>query len=302
MDAMLNCAEQQCPHVLSQKDGKLAADVQKACQQKCQISPDFISTLITDQIGLEVHNKVNEINLIIANHISDAVIGKIIIIKLILFLLVFNIVIFQRKYAWLIRRHYFFLLDEVINCVNATSKTLSNDTVGSLKKQRSRTPDVLKESKQYGSMSEMEQTETLSVTTAGSDATSQRSEPSPLNTPQPSKKNLPMSRKLRPKSEVKDQRSGIRSNHPSGDQSLNEATPDVVGSFVSYSPNATSTPNIDSANGIMLNGSDMNNGAMDNSEDTVPELPSSTALQHLAKARPKRTKKHAPSRGAVVPR
>ena len=93
MDAMLNCAEQQCPHVLSQKDGKLAADVQKACQQKCQISPDFISTLITDQIGLEVHNKVNEINLIIANHISDAVIGKIIIIKLIVFPLVFNIVI-----------------------------------------------------------------------------------------------------------------------------------------------------------------------------------------------------------------
>ena len=93
MDAMLNCAEQQCPHVLSQKDGKLAADVQKACQQKCQISPDFISTLITDQIGLEVHNKVNEINLIIANHISDAVIGKIIIIKLIVFPLVFKIVI-----------------------------------------------------------------------------------------------------------------------------------------------------------------------------------------------------------------
>ena len=91
MDAMLNCAEQQCPHVLSQKDGKLAADVQKACQQKCQISPDFISTLITDQIGLEVHNKVNEINLIIANHISDAVIGKHIIIKLIILFWVFII-------------------------------------------------------------------------------------------------------------------------------------------------------------------------------------------------------------------
>ena len=91
MDAMLNCAEQQCPHVLSQKDGKLAADVQKACQQKCQISPDFISTLITDQIGLEVHNKVNEINLIIANHISDAVIGKHIIIKRIVLFWVFHI-------------------------------------------------------------------------------------------------------------------------------------------------------------------------------------------------------------------
>ena len=75
MDEMLNCAEQQCPRVLSQKEGKLAADVRQVCQQKCQISPEFVSTLITDQIGLEVHNKVNEINLIIANHISDAVIG-----------------------------------------------------------------------------------------------------------------------------------------------------------------------------------------------------------------------------------
>ena len=76
MEAMLNCAEQQCPRVLSHKDGKLAADVRHACQSKCQISPEFLSTLITDQIGQEVHNKVNEINLIIANHISDAVIGE----------------------------------------------------------------------------------------------------------------------------------------------------------------------------------------------------------------------------------
>ena len=76
MDAMLSCAEQQCPRVLSHKDGKLAKDVRQACQSKCQISPEFISTLITDQIGQEVYNKVNEINLIIANHISDAVIGK----------------------------------------------------------------------------------------------------------------------------------------------------------------------------------------------------------------------------------
>ena len=36
--------------------------------------------------------------------------------------------------------------------------------------------------------------------------------------------------------------------------------------------------------------------------DTVPELPSSTALTHLGKARPKRPKKHAPTRGAVVSR
>ena len=194
--------------------------------------------------------------------------------------------------------------------MNAIGKNLSNEMVGNLKKKRSLTPDVLKESKQYGSASEIEQTETLSVTTAGSDVTSQRSEPSPINTPQTSKKNLSTYRKLRPKSEInKDQRLGNRSNHPSGDLSINETnsdssklTPDVVGSSAFYSPGATSTPNPDSSNSVYLNGSDIDVGTNYNSEDTVPELPSSTALQHLGKARPKRAKKHAPSRGAVVQR
>ena len=187
-------------------------------------------------------------------------------------------------------------------------KSISNDMVGN-KKKRSLTPDVLKESKQYGSTSEIELTETLSVTTAGSDVTSQRSEPSPLNTPQTSKKNMSISRKLRPKSEFKDQKVVNRSNHPSGDASVNEfnhetskQTPDVVGSSMFYSPSATSTPNPDSSNSTFLNGSDADNSTNHNSEDTVPELPSSTALQHLGKARPKRAKKHAPSRGAVVQR
>lgn len=187
-------------------------------------------------------------------------------------------------------------------------KSISHDMTGT-KKKRSLTPDVLKESKQYGSTSEMELTETLSVTTAGSDVTSQRSEPSPLNTPQTSKKNMSISRKLRPKSEFKDQKTVNRSNHPSGEPSVSELnqdssklTPDVVGSSVFYSPGATSTPNPDSSNSMFLNGSDVDNSAYGNSEDTVPELPSSTALQHLGKARPKRAKKHAPSRGAVVQR
>ena len=191
--------------------------------------------------------------------------------------------------------------------MNATSKSLSNDVVGNLKKKRSLTPDVLK-GKQYGSTSEMEQSDKLSVTTAASDATSQRSEPSPQNTPQTSKKSLSISRKTRPKSEVKDSRSVSRTNHPSGDLSVNDSnpdsirvTPDVIGSSMFYSPSSTSTPIRDTSNSLLLNGSDIDHGA-NHSDDMVPELPSSTALQHLGKARPKRTKKHAPSRGTVVQR
>ena len=201
--------------------------------------------------------------------------------------------------------------DEVIDCVNATSKSLSNEVAGNLKK-RSLTPDVLKPSNRYGSVSEIEQGETISVTTAGSDVTSQRSEPSPQNTPQSNKRtSLATSRKLRPKSEVRDQQLFNRSNHSSGEPTGNEMlgdssksfTPDLVlGSSRFYSPSATSTPNPDSSNSAYLNGSDNDVGSNYNSEDTVTELPSSTALQHLGKARPKRAKKHAPSRGAVVQR
>lgn len=75
---MLACCESQVGQVLSQRDGKLKSDIIKVCRKKTQISPDFIANLVADQVGLEVHNKVNELNLIMANHISDRVIDEVI--------------------------------------------------------------------------------------------------------------------------------------------------------------------------------------------------------------------------------
>jgi hypothetical protein len=43
-----------------------------------------------------------------------------------------------------------------------------------------------------------------------------------------------------------------------------------------------------------------NEASLNGTEDQVTDLPPSSVLQHLGKARPKRPKKHAPSRGAVV--
>ena len=77
MDAMLACCESQVGQVLAQRDGKLKSDIIKVCRKKTQISPDFIANLVADQVGLEVHNKVNELNLIMANHISDRVIDEV---------------------------------------------------------------------------------------------------------------------------------------------------------------------------------------------------------------------------------
>ena len=61
----------------------------------------------------------------------------------------------------------------------------------------------------------------------------------------------------------------------------------------------TSTPNINTPSSIQAAGF---NGATSEIVDTVPELPSASALTHLGKARPKRPKKHAPTRGTVMSR
>ena len=63
---------------------------------------------------------------------------------------------------------------------------------------------------------EVNQQETLSITTAGSDITSQKSEPSPLNTPQTSKRAM-TARKLRPKSVI-----------DGGNNNEDKTTPDLL--------------------------------------------------------------------------
>ena len=214
MDMMINTSGNSCPSVTNET--KLRAHL----SSKTKLNAEFMETLVNDQVGQDIHNKINELNLIMANHISDRVI------------------------------------DEVIDSLTNSGKFL-NSQVGSTKKKRSLTPDVLKNR----SVSVSESLEQESMT--GSDATSQKSESSPISTPQTSKRKL-QGRKMRPSIAVVDD------------------SPDLL----------TSTPK---ANG----------GASNSSAeivDTVPELPSSTALTHLGKARPKRPKKHAPTRGAVVSR
>ena len=214
MDMMINTSGSSCPSVTNET--KLRAHL----SSKTKLNAEFMETLVNDQVGQDIHNKINELNLIMANHISDRVI------------------------------------DEVIDSLTNSGKFL-NSQVGSTKKKRSLTPDVLKN--RSVSVSESLEQESM---ISGSDATSQKSEPSPISTPQTSKRKL-QGRKMRPSIAVVDD------------------SPDLL----------TSTPK---ANGASNSSSEI--------VDTVPELPSSTALTHLGKARPKRPKKHAPTRGAVVSR
>ena len=72
LELMLKTADTQCPSVLN--ESKIRAHL----GGKTQIHPEFVSTLVHDQVGQEIHNKINELNLIMANHISDRVIDEVI--------------------------------------------------------------------------------------------------------------------------------------------------------------------------------------------------------------------------------
>ena len=141
LDAMITCADRQCPTAMSQKDSRTKFDLREVCQKKCQISPDFVSSLIMNQLGMEVHNKVNELNLVIASHITEKVI------------------------------------DDIIDSLGGISKSLVSE-VGSLRKKRSLTPDVLKGRSSSVSESIEQETVSLSGGASGGDATSQKSESS----------------------------------------------------------------------------------------------------------------------------
>ena len=75
--SMLATAQEMCPNVL-EHDSKTLQDLRQLCDNKSRIPNDYVKNLVNDAIGTEITNKVNEMNLIIANHISDKVIDDVI--------------------------------------------------------------------------------------------------------------------------------------------------------------------------------------------------------------------------------
>jgi hypothetical protein len=231
-EAMMACLERQCPTVMAANDGRTRLELRAAAAKRSSFSPDFITALIMDQLGLEVHNKINEVNLSIANLMSDRVI------------------------------------DDVVEGLSASSKAIVAE-VGRVRKKRSLTPDLLRGSNSNSSSRSVSVSDSLeqqhtnspfdTSSTGAGDAVSQKSEQSPLGTPQTSKRKSAHGRKLRPKS------AATNADARDRDDEDEEEAAEPVGF-----------------------------------EDTVSDLPSTNLLRHLGKARPRRAKSHAPSRGAVA--
>ncbi|XP_003702017.1 capping protein regulator and myosin 1 linker 1 leucine rich repeat protein isoform X2 [Megachile rotundata] len=86
LDAMIKCTNEQCPTIISQtvirgdesESIAIEDDLRISCKEKNQISSEFIHTTITEQAGADIVNRVNELNLAVAAHISDRITDEVI--------------------------------------------------------------------------------------------------------------------------------------------------------------------------------------------------------------------------------
>ncbi|XP_075224401.1 capping protein regulator and myosin 1 linker 1 leucine rich repeat protein [Lycorma delicatula] len=102
VENMIKCAEEQCPTVFS--EDRVQDEVRKMCREKSNLEHDFVQSCIVEQAGTNIMNKINELSLAVAAHVSDRT------------------------------------TDEVIESLSRSHKSLMGD-VG---KKRSSTPDVLR--------------------------------------------------------------------------------------------------------------------------------------------------------------
>ncbi|CAL1687371.1 unnamed protein product [Lasius platythorax] len=274
LDAMLKCANEQCPTILSQtvirgdESEPIAVqdDLRNTCKEKNQINNEFIHTTVTEQAGADIVNRVNELNLAVAAHISDRI------------------------------------TDEVIESLSRSYKTLIGDCDS---RTRSSTPDVLRPS--AGSMSsgsvigvtsasgvsmtlppgrsslvsEEDTPETCSLANSigpcVNDQSPMKLDYLNLATPHLSNKRKSLhGRKLRPKSVV-DSVEGLSADD----------IPDLLPSLPKSQAEAISETE----------------HSLTESLDSVSELPNTVGqqLQHLVKSRPRRTKTRAPTRPMLRP-
>ncbi|KAK0167729.1 hypothetical protein PV327_001601 [Microctonus hyperodae] len=291
LEAILKCANDHCPTVMSQtivRDDdndpiSVENDLRNVCKAKNQLSNDFINASIIEQAGTDIVNRVNELNLAVAAHISDRI------------------------------------TDEVIESLSRSYKTLIGDTHD---RTRCSTPDVLRpsvSSTSSGSVIGIGGSMSIGVSTAidggsfsidsnislvggdristtatnslrqsnieheyatpssiliSSSIESQHStdDQSPMATPHLSNKRKSLhGRKLRPKSVV-DSVEGLSADD----------IPDLL-------------PNLPKDHAEIIS---ENEHSLTESLDSISELPHTAGqqLQHLVKSRPRRTKTRAPSR------
>ncbi|XP_054714377.1 F-actin-uncapping protein LRRC16A-like isoform X2 [Uloborus diversus] len=72
---MLKCVEDQCPNIVGED---IRRDLEKLCQERGVIPIDFVRHSLLEQAGTSIMNKVSEVNLSVAAHVSDRIFDEII--------------------------------------------------------------------------------------------------------------------------------------------------------------------------------------------------------------------------------
>ncbi|XP_071542689.1 F-actin-uncapping protein LRRC16A isoform X3 [Panulirus ornatus] len=260
---------------------KVVNDVRAACLAKSQLSSELVESAIVEQAGSVILNKVNEVNLAIASTVSDRVI------------------------------------DEVVESLSKTCKNLQS---GEGPRKRASTGTEMG-SRERGSSESSSRSERSDTVSQGDDTTSQKSDPSPLATPQlASKRKSLHGRKLRPQSvvdyaEVHAALQQVLVSHHSAENFLKVGvisdSIDTMGSSsecLEVEESEFQFEDVDlllprpQASPLICNNTswDLQQNFLTmeaESLDSVSELPSSCGqLQHLGKARPRRVKTRAPTR------
>ncbi|KAG8040865.1 hypothetical protein G9C98_001853 [Cotesia typhae] len=287
LEAILKCANDHCPTVMSQTvirgdESELISvedDLRNVCKGKNQISGEFITSAIVEQAGTDIVNRINELNLSVAAHISDRITDEV-------------IESLSRSYKTLIGdshdRTRCSTPDVLRPSVSSTSSGsvigiggtmsigISSDNSGyglsskissAVEHAAKMTRDSLKDSMihEYACPSDLFIASSINSQHTANDQ-------SPMATPHLSNKRKNLhGRKLRPKSVV-DSVEGLSADD----------IPDLLPSLPKDNTETISE----------------NEHSLTESLDSISELPNNTGqqLQHLVKSRPRRTKTRAPSR------
>ncbi|CAB3369160.1 Hypothetical predicted protein [Cloeon dipterum] len=161
IENMMTCAIRECPHVL--EDSQTQQDIAKICRAKSTMPIEFVNNTIVEQAGTEIINKIKELNLMTAAHLSDKI------------------------------------TDEVIECLSRSHKAIVGDSRASIRK-RSSTPDVLRTRSRLSSDALKSEAGGMSPTDC---SLPNSTDQSPMATPHMSSKRKSLyGRKLRPQSVV----------------------------------------------------------------------------------------------------
>ncbi|XP_022235977.1 F-actin-uncapping protein LRRC16A-like isoform X2 [Limulus polyphemus] len=73
---MMKCVRDQCPNIMA--DEKVQSDLETLCQERGCLPLDFIRQCLLEQTAADILNKLSEINLSVAAHLSDRILDEVI--------------------------------------------------------------------------------------------------------------------------------------------------------------------------------------------------------------------------------